>query len=373
MELENLKCQWESFGAQKAEWAVLTSKDNWNIDEFFATGINDISRLKREFKFLNRDLGKLSGNALDFGCGLGRITYGLGKTLNFKHIVGVDISKSMVDKAIQYNAFPNRCEYFVNISKKLPKFKSETFDFICSFLCLQHIHPEIVYGYIKEFARLLRSGGMMFFNLPALDICEKYKLYQERIKADKEVIRADVAQLVRLKITNSGEAIWYKDEPINIANSWYTGIDKYELLIKDDKRIGLSHDVYPGESIEIDFMLDSVPKNARYISFDLVYENKFWFGENGNQANVLYIPVLPVDVLPMKTESYDVIGENYGKLFNTVINGIDGMKSNMEVWGIEPKIIEDILLNEGCRVIHMAQSDEITPPVLGYRYYVEKI
>ena len=55
--------------------------------------------------------------ALDFGCGVGRLTQALVRY--FDEVCGVDIAPSMIEWARKYNGCGDHCLYFVNASDDL--------------------------------------------------------------------------------------------------------------------------------------------------------------------------------------------------------------------------------------------------------------
>lgn len=101
------------------------------------------------------------GRALDFGCAVGRLTQALAD--HFDAVVGVDIADSMVERAREFNRHGDRVTYIVNTAPHLAVFDSESFDFIYTNKVLQHIPPEHQLGYMSEFVRLLRPGGVAIF------------------------------------------------------------------------------------------------------------------------------------------------------------------------------------------------------------------
>jgi len=105
------------------------------------------------------------GTALDFGCGVGRLTQALCQY--FERCIGVDIAGSMIKLAWKYNRFGDRCHYLVNDVGDLRMFEDGHFDFIYSNIVLQHIPSEYSTHYIREFVRLLSPGGMAVFQMPS--------------------------------------------------------------------------------------------------------------------------------------------------------------------------------------------------------------
>ena len=113
-QIKTLQENWDAFGKQDPMWSILTRPDkkgnNWQPGEFFETGIKSISALCRELNNLNIDFP--TRKALDFGCGIGRLTQAL--AMKFDEVDGVDIAPSMIAEANKYNRFGRRCRYQLN-------------------------------------------------------------------------------------------------------------------------------------------------------------------------------------------------------------------------------------------------------------------
>jgi ubiquinone/menaquinone biosynthesis C-methylase UbiE len=102
--------------------------------------------------------------ALDFGCGPGRLTQALAE--HFREAHGVDIASSMIAKAQELNKYGERCIYHLNDRPDLQLFDANTFDLVYSWLVLQHMPKQLALGYIAEFARVTKPGGVMVFQIP---------------------------------------------------------------------------------------------------------------------------------------------------------------------------------------------------------------
>lgn len=102
--------------------------------------------------------------ALDFGCGVGRLSQPLAD--NFDEVYGIDISPSMIELARKYNRHGERCRYVLNSSTDLSAFPDRHFNFIYSSITLQHMKPRLAKQYMVEFVRLLAPGGVLVFQLP---------------------------------------------------------------------------------------------------------------------------------------------------------------------------------------------------------------
>ena len=103
--------------------------------------------------------------AMDFGCGVGRLTQALWDV--FEGVVGIDISYSMIENAGKSNKFGDRFEFQVNTTDALAPLDDASFDFVYSNISLQHSPPEASSKYIAEFFRVLRPGGVALFQVPS--------------------------------------------------------------------------------------------------------------------------------------------------------------------------------------------------------------
>lgn len=163
MNLEQLQQNWDKLGQEDAMWAILTDPEKkgrkWTAEEFFANGEQQIdSTLK---SLADKGIPINFGAALDFGCGVGRLSQALAR--HFSEVHGVDIAPSMIEQARHFNRHPDKVFYHVNSSSDLKRFPDQKFDFICTYIVLQHIQGNFVLQYIREFIRTLRPGGVAMF------------------------------------------------------------------------------------------------------------------------------------------------------------------------------------------------------------------
>ena len=109
----------------------------WDEDAFFNTGVAEIEsvldRVCRGAVTLRFE------RALDFGCGVGRLTQALGR--HFRKADGVGIASAMIARARALNRLGDRCQYHLNETDDLAAFSDGLFDFVYSMITLQHMEP----------------------------------------------------------------------------------------------------------------------------------------------------------------------------------------------------------------------------------------
>jgi SAM-dependent methyltransferase len=164
--MERFARDWDILGERNPYGGILTGESgtlsDWDADAFFATGRADVDRF---IDALPRfAVGVQRRSALDFGCGIGRISRSM--AAHFRSVVGVDVAPAMIARARVLNAQIRNCEFVVNREPHLKRFETETFDVVYSRLVLQHISPSVVRGYIPELIRVLSPGGVLMFQLP---------------------------------------------------------------------------------------------------------------------------------------------------------------------------------------------------------------
>ena len=153
--LNKVKNTWNHFAATNPMWSILTGNENWDINEFYKTGID-------EAVVLIGDWLKPGGSILDFGCGVGRMSEAFLKY--YDEVTGIDISENMLKLAKERNSGVN---YVLNATDDLSVFSDNKFDCVFSVIVLQHMCEEMQTKYIKEFVRVTKPGGRMAFQIPS--------------------------------------------------------------------------------------------------------------------------------------------------------------------------------------------------------------
>ena len=164
-ELERLRATWGALGEDDPLWAILSRPEkrggNWNAEEFFAAGEAEITGLERHCAHLGKPSERRL--ALDFGCGVGRLTRALAS--RYAEVVGVDISSSMLAQARQLHANLGNVRFVENVHSRLDFLADASVDLVYSVITLHHISATLQRGYVREFLRVLAPGGMAVFQI----------------------------------------------------------------------------------------------------------------------------------------------------------------------------------------------------------------
>ena len=140
---------WEELARREPHFAVLTQEEFLRerltpeaLEKFWRSGEEDVD-------FLMRLAGIEPEIAIDFGCGVGRLTRALAKRA--KRVIGVDASPTMLAHAPN---LPN-----VTYTDRLP----DSADFICSLIVFQHIPPKQGYEIFRDLLGRLHGVAAIHF------------------------------------------------------------------------------------------------------------------------------------------------------------------------------------------------------------------
>lgn len=98
-----------------------------------------------------KDLGKMEGQVLEIGCGVGRLMQ--------DGYWGIDISNKMLDIAKKRKPL---CNFIHNMNGYIPLTDS-IFDNVYCYLVIQHLKPQEVQSYLNEAYRVLKHDGRILF------------------------------------------------------------------------------------------------------------------------------------------------------------------------------------------------------------------
>lgn len=165
MKFDDLRKNWEQFAKTDPLFFIAShpGKDSgrWEPEEFFATGRIEVDDMMSHVIEVG-DCGR--AKALDFGCGFGRISRALAE--HFDSVTGVDVAAPMIEGAREHNRDQPKCEFVLNTGQDLSLFADGSFDLVFTVAVLQHMEPQYSLGYMTEFVRVAKPGGIVAFQVP---------------------------------------------------------------------------------------------------------------------------------------------------------------------------------------------------------------
>lgn len=155
---------WERWGKENPYFGVLShpkflnsNLEDASLREFFLSGEQHVDHVVEFIRARIR--GDFDpGNMLDYGCGVGRLLIPFARRAHT--VVGVDVSPSMLEEARK------NCQKFgVESARLLPvdefwSLPPSTFDFVHTFIVLQHIPLKRGEEIIRKLVGLLVEGGV---------------------------------------------------------------------------------------------------------------------------------------------------------------------------------------------------------------------
>lgn len=164
-ELARLRETWDRLGVTDPYWAILSDPamrdGGWDehLAAFLASGEQEVADLIERLRRLGMTP---AGPALEFGCGVGRVTRALGAAVGEAH--GVDIAASMLERARE-RADPG-CEYHLNDATDLGVFGADRFGLVYSRLVFQHMPASLGEGFLAELLRVAAPGAPVVVQVP---------------------------------------------------------------------------------------------------------------------------------------------------------------------------------------------------------------
>ena len=294
LEIEALRESWEELARSIPMRSILWRQRPWEAEEFFATGREQVDRSMETLRGLGIEP---TGRALDFGCGVGRLTQALAD--HFDQVVGVDVAAPMIEQAKDYNRYGERCRYLVNATDDLRQFQDASFDFVFSVIVLQHVGTALAMRYIAEFARVLRPRGVAMFQVPS-EIVSVLPLARAAMGAELELIDPPVGDLenlpsaslvsLQIRVRNASSEPWLPEHRIIVAGKWRERDGRIVVDSEQGPRTPLALGIHAGASTEIvaEVSLPSEP-GPHVLEFDVHQVGLNWFSEYGSR--VLAIPI----------------------------------------------------------------------------------
>jgi SAM-dependent methyltransferase len=367
MELERLQREWNAFGEEDPLWAILTEPSRrggrWDVEEFLATGREEVDEVLAELA--DHGLSVKRGRALDFGCGVGRLTQALAG--HFDSVDGVDVAASMITGAQRLNPNPGRVRFHHNGAPDLRMFDDESFDFVLSLIVLQHMEPGLMVGYMREFLRVLRPGGVAFFNVPE-SFTRGEELPAQAWRADLTLID-DLPQLspgtsakVSAKVRNTSTERWPTSAYVHLADRW----KRPDGVIVDGTNgwAAIGKDLAPGEEVELHLHVVPPRDSGDYVlMLDLVQDSIGWFGDRGSSP--LEFPVVVPQSKPAPngtTRTADIEGND----------AEPGAAPTMEMYVMSREEVVGALEEAGALVLDVVPKDRCGATIPSLDYIVSR-
>lgn len=368
MELDELQKTWNELGARDAMWAVLSGPNEasrtWDPEAFFRTGREEIAFILSRLRALGVE--PALERALDFGCGIGRLSRALAEHVAEVH--GVDIAESMLEQARAINRGNDRIRFHLNEASSLALFPDAFFDVIYTSITLQHMEPRFSRLYLAEFFRVIRPGGAVIFQIPdapvPIEPVRTQLLQPLPIDACYAVIEPPASELrcaprspitLRVHVRNASRHLWpalgHDDGALSIrlGNHWLNSMGWMRQF--DDVRAGLHEDVPPdGEAVFVLPIVAPEKPGVHLLELDLVQEQVRWFAQTGSGPARVKIRV--DRSLPPGT--------------------VEGMPRHMEMYGIPKPDVYALVTASGGRVLAADPDDAPGPGWTSYRYYTVK-
>ena len=161
--MSNVREKWEYYGKKDPYFAVSTFEKfrgdaiDSSREDFFASGEAHVERVWHEIE-THFESGFTPENAIDFGCGVGRLVVPLAQRCG--HVVGVDISETMLAEArrncesrsIDNVRFLQTDDFLASDAGK--------FDLVHSVIVFQHIEPSLGMSIVRRLVDSLLEGGI---------------------------------------------------------------------------------------------------------------------------------------------------------------------------------------------------------------------
>lgn len=167
---------WDRYSEKNAAFFIATEgkplnqEFEWDMDAFFEQGKKELQdKLLHDFDLPGEQFSTMT--ALEVGCGIGRQTRAFATMFN--QVIALDISKNMLSTAEQFLADFKNVSFVLGNGSNLDGIQDDSVDLVYSFVVFQHITDvSITRNYIKEAARVLRSGGHFIFQVRDLSLAE---------------------------------------------------------------------------------------------------------------------------------------------------------------------------------------------------------
>jgi SAM-dependent methyltransferase len=348
--IDQLRSTWERLGEDDALWAVMSHPDRkggrWEIEEFMGTGKAWIADLMANLDEASLSLGN---HVLDFGCGVGRLSFALAE--HVPEVTGIDIASSMIEQANRLNPYSDRVHFLSYDGQALP-FADGTFDSVISLIVVQHMPPAAQLAALIELQRVVRPGGVLALQIPAgpaspVPIGPDSRLAEIVIVNAPGSLTTGAGAEVDLRITNTGGSAWPAGQYVRVGNHWLTD---GEPAIWDDGRVDVPKEIASGESFGIRLPVTAPLRAGRFeLEVDIVQEFVTWWSQGSR---------VPVEVTAAEEVAPVAEPEDF--------------QAAMTMGGVPRRLVADLFEHCGCTVVATVADSLATYEWESYIYLVRK-
>ena len=156
-----MRREWDERAKKDAFYYIASWQKSWDSGQFFESGERDYQSLVAPaLSSLHFEPGDKA--MLEIGCGIGRMTRSFAR--RFASVYALDVSIEMLRQGSALHSDGARVLWINGNGADLAFFKSESMDFVFSYLVLQHLPTEILACHcIREMIRVLKPGGAFQF------------------------------------------------------------------------------------------------------------------------------------------------------------------------------------------------------------------
>ena len=379
---------WDRHASSDPLWAVLSFPDKrggrWTLQDFMKSGEREIALLFQRFAELQLTVPK--GQALDFGCGVGRLTQALARRT--ENVIGADISPVMIDLARRLNQYPDRAQYICTAETSLDTLPANSFGCIYSNIVLQHIVPEMSVRYLAEFFRLLGPNGVLVFQLPShrdSPVEAEIKAmpehaYKAAIELTSELphsVAAGAALPLTLSVKNVSEHTWQQPHvgPLALGNHWLDASGEL-MLVQDDGRSPLLQEVPPGMQWPVLLTMRAPAEPGPYLGeIDAVHECISWFAHKGSRPLRFKINVTHSDAEPGSSatimKEFPIPHYPESALPKSSVSGSEqSEEAEFPMHGVPRDQVLALIREHGGQLKYLEEDRRAGPEWVSYRYFV---
>lgn len=204
--LDNLGTHWDGLALLDSLFSSCPdparADEGWTQEDFFRSGKAEMAGIMEILDEHAQDRGSSIG--VDFGCGAGRMTFPLAEY--YDSVTGIDVSQAMIQAAKSEKTRGNNVEYVNNVAVTLP-FADNSVDLVHTNLTFQHLDQSYALGYLKEFIRILKPGGVAVVQALSSNIYELKESFVGFLELGEDRIEQPIKILPKHKFIEFSESL----------------------------------------------------------------------------------------------------------------------------------------------------------------------